>query len=142
MVTHTLNASLFNDPFFIGWDKFFKDIEHSHRNVSNFPPYNLVEMTEDTFLIELALAGFNIEDLDVSQDKNMLTIKGEIEADGQEKYIHKGIATRNFTRTFNLAEHIEVKHVTWQNGILAISLIRNVPEDKKPKTFKIKDING
>jgi len=136
---HTLD--LLNDPFFIGWDKFFKDVETSHRNVSNFPPYNLIEMTEDTFLIELALAGFNIDDIEVSQEKNTLIIKGEIEADGQEKYIHKGIATRNFTRTFNLAEHIEVKHVTWQNGILAISLFRNVPEDKKPKTFKIKDIN-
>ena len=137
---HTLD--LLNGPFFIGWDKFFKDVETSHRNVSNFPPYNLIEMTEDTFLIELALAGFNIDDIEVSQEKNTLTIKGEIEADGQEKYIHKGIATRNFTRTFSLAEHIEVKHVTWQNGILAISLFRNVPEDKKPKTFKIKDINN
>ena len=136
---HTLD--LLNDPFFIGWDKFFKDVETSHRNISNFPPYNLIEMTEDMFLIELALAGFNIDDIEVSQEKNTLTIKGEIEADGQEKYIHKGIATRSFTRTFNLAEHIEVKHVTWQNGILAISLFRNVPEDKKPKTFKIKDIN-
>lgn len=139
VVTHSLD--LFKDPFFIGWDKFFKDMETSHKNVSNFPPYNLVEMMEDTFLIELALAGFSIDDIEVTQEKNTLTIKGEIEADGQEKYIHKGIATRNFTRTFSLAEHIEVKHVTWLNGILSISLFRNVPESKKPKTFKIKDIN-
>jgi molecular chaperone IbpA len=132
---------LFNDPFFIGWDKFFKDVELSHKNASNFPPYNLVKITDDSYLIELALAGFSIDDIEVSQEKNMLTVKGEVESDGQEQYIHKGIATRNFTRTFALAEHIEVRHVTWQNGILSVSLFRNIPEDKKPKTFKIKDIN-
>jgi molecular chaperone IbpA len=92
-------------------------------------------------MIELALAGFSKDDIEVSQEKNNLTIKGNIEEDGQGEHIHKGIATRSFTRTFSLAENIEIKHVTWMNGILAVSLFRNTPEDQKPKTFKIKDIN-
>ena len=137
----TFSMDLFKDPFFIGWDSFFKEIESLPKNTSNYPPYNLIKFTDDTYMIELALAGFSKDDIEVSQEKNNLTIKGNIEEDGQEKYIHKGIAARNFTRTFSLAENIEIKHVTWMNGILAVSLFKNTPEDQKPKTFKIKDIN-
>jgi molecular chaperone IbpA len=137
----TFAMDLLKDPFFIGWDSFFKEIEGLPKNTSNYPPYNLVKFTDDTYMIELALAGFSKDDIEVSQEKNNLTIKGNIEEDGQESYIHKGIATRSFTRTFSLAEHIEIKHITWLNGILSVSLFRNVPENQKPKIFKIKDIN-
>jgi molecular chaperone IbpA len=137
----TFAMDLLKDPFFIGWDSFFKEIEGLPKNTSNYPPYNLVKFTDDTYMIELALAGFSKDDIEVSQEKNNLTIKGNIEEDGQESYIHEGIATRSFTRTFSLAEHIEIKHITWLNGILSVSLFRNVPENQKPKIFKIKDIN-
>lgn len=140
-MVNTFTLDLLKDPFFIGWDSFFKDIEKMPRSTSNYPPYDLVKFNDDTYMIELALAGFSKDDIEVSQEKNNLIIKGNIEDDGQENYIHKGIATRSFTRTFSLAEHIEIKHVTWLNGILAVTLVRNVPESQKPKTFKIKDLN-
>ena len=140
-MVNTFALDLLKDPFFIGWDSFLREIEGLPKNTTNYPPYNLVKFTDELFMIELALAGFSKDDIEVLQDKNTLIIKGDIEEDGQETYIHKGIATRNFSRTFSLAEHIEVKHVTWMNGILSITLIRNVPESQKPKTFKIKDIN-
>lgn len=140
-MVNTYTLDLFKDPFFIGWDSFFKDIEKLPKSTSNYPPYNLVKFNDDMYMIELALAGFSKDDIEVTQEKNNLTIKGQIEEDADEHYLHKGIATRNFTRTFSLAEHIEIKHVTWLNGILAVSLIRNVPESQKPKTFKIKDLN-
>lgn len=141
-MVNTYTLDLFKDPFFIGWDKFFKDIETLPKNSTNYPPHNLIKINEENYMIELALAGFTLEDIEVSQQDNVLTVKGAPEHDGQEGYIYKGIAMRDFIRTFQLAEYIEVKHITWMNGILAISLIRNVPEAKKPKTFKIKDING
>ena len=140
-MVNTFTLDLLKDPFFIGWDSFFKDIEKMPRSTSNYPPYDLVKFNDDTYMIELALAGFSKDDIEVSQEKNNLIIKGHIEDDGQENYIHKGIATRSFTRTFSLAEYIEIKHVTWLNGILAVTLVRNVPDSQKPKTFKIKDLN-
>lgn len=140
-MVNTRSLDLFKDPFFIGWDSFFKEIEGLPKNTSNYPPYNLVKFTDDLYMIELALAGFSKDDIEVSQEKNNLIIKGNIEEDAEEVYIHKGIATRNFTRTFSLAEYIEVKNVTWLNGILSISLVKNVPDNQKPKSFKIKDIN-
>lgn len=140
-MVNTYTLDLFKDPFFIGWDSFFKDVEKLTKSTSNYPPHNLVKFNDDMYMIELALAGFSKDDIEVTQEKNNLIIKGKIEEDSDEHYLHKGIATRNFTRTFTLAEHIEIKHVTWLNGILSVSLIRNVPESQKPKTFKIKDLN-
>jgi molecular chaperone IbpA len=139
---NTFALDLLKDPFFIGWDSFLREIEGLPKNTTNYPPYDLIKFSDELFMIELALAGFSKDDIEVLQDGNTLIIKGNIEKDGQETYIHKGIATRSFSRTFSLAEHIEVSHITWLNGILSVSLVRNVPESKKPKTFKIKDINN
>ena len=107
-------------------------------NSTNYPPYNLVEVGEDTYMIELALAGFNKEDVYVEQEKNVLTIKGSSKED-PNKYIHKGIGARDFTRTFSLSEYMIVAGVTMENGVLRVLVVRDVPEEAKPKKFEIMD---
>jgi molecular chaperone IbpA len=141
MVT-TFGMDFFNDPFFIGFNRDFDKLSriHTHATGTNYPPYNVITTDdEDVFFIELAVAGFAKEDLDISIKEQVLTVKGEIkESKDEAKYAHRGIATRKFTREFALAEFIEVTGATAENGMLKISLERIVPEDKKPKTIKIK----
>jgi molecular chaperone IbpA len=137
-VVNTFTWDLFKDPFFIGWDRHFQDLEKVMHNSTNYPPYNLVEVSEDTYMIELALAGFNKEDISVEQEKNVLTIKGSSKED-PSKYIHKGIGARDFTRTFSLSEYMIVAGVTMENGVLRVLVVRDVPEEAKPKKFEILD---
>ena len=107
-MVNAFTLDLFKDPFFIGWDRHFQDLEKVMHNSTNYPPYNLVEVSEDTYMIELALAGFKKEDISIEQEKNVLTIKGSSEED-ENKYIHKGIGARAFTRTFSLSEYMKPK---------------------------------
>jgi molecular chaperone IbpA len=85
------------------------------------------------------LAGFKREDISVEQEKNVLTIKGSSESENETTYIHKGIGARSFARTFSLSEFMEVAAVAMSDGILKVLVIRNVPEEAKPKTFEILD---
>jgi molecular chaperone IbpA len=138
-MVNTFTLDLFKDPFFIGWDRQFKDLEKVMHNSTNYPPYNLVEMGEDTYLIELALAGFKKEDISVEQEKNVLTIKGSSEDEDSNKYLHKGIGARSFARTFSLSEYMNVAGVAMENGVLRVLIVRLVPEEAKPKKFDIMD---
>ena len=108
-------------------------------NSTNYPPYNLAQVGEDSYMIELALAGFKREDISVEQEKNVLTIKGSSESEDETTYIHKGIGARSFARTFSLSEFMEVAAVAMSDGILKVFIVRNVPEEAKPKTFEILD---
>ena len=134
----TFTLDLFKDPFFIGWDRHFQDLEKVMHNSTNYPPYNLVEVSEDTYMIELALAGFKKEDISIEQEKNVLTIKGSSEED-ENKYIHKGIGARAFTRAFSLSEYMNVAGVVMENGVLRVLIVKLVPEEARPKTFEILD---
>ena len=137
-MVNALTLDLFKDPFFIGWDRHFQDLEKVMHNSTNYPPYNLVEVSEDTYMIELALAGFKKEDISIEQEKNVLTIKGSSEED-ENKYIHKGIGARAFTRTFSLSEYMNVAGVVMENGVLRVLIVKLVPEEARPKTFEILD---
>jgi len=141
MVTQ-FSMDFFNDPFFIGFNRDFDKLSriHTHATGTNYPPYNVITTdNEDVFFIELAVAGFAKEDLEVSVKDQVLTVKGEIKDSKDEPtYAHRGIATRKFTREFALGEFIEVTGAVAENGMLKISLERIVPEDKKPKSIKIK----
>jgi len=137
-MVNTFTLDLFKDPFFIGWDRHFQDLEKVMHNSTNYPPYNLVEVSEDTYMIELALAGFKKEDISIEQEKNVLTIKGSSEED-ENKYIHKGIGARAFTRTFSLSEYMNVAGVVMENGVLRVLIVKLVPEEARPKTFEILD---
>jgi molecular chaperone IbpA len=128
--------------FAVGFDNIFDELSRINQQQSstNYPPYNIVKRSEDNFVIELAVAGFNEGDISITIEKNVLTITGEQTAtDGEEvEYLHRGISARNFTRTFTLAEHVEVAGASAENGILRIELERQVPEEQKPKTVAIK----
>jgi molecular chaperone IbpA len=137
-MVNAFTLDLFKDPFFIGWDRHFQDLEKVMHNSTNYPPYNLVEVSEDTYMIELALAGFKKEDISIEQEKNVLTIKGSSEED-ENKYIHKGIGARAFTRAFSLSEYMNVAGVVMENGVLRVLIVKLVPEEARPKTFEILD---
>lgn len=134
--TGTWNT-LFNDPFFIGFDKMIDRLSNTSHQQSGFPPYNVRKIDEDTFVVELAVAGYNKASLEVTEHDGVLTIKGERPEDSEE-YVHKGIAGRKFTRTFSLAEYMFVDSADLNDGMLYIVIKRDIPEEKKPKTIKIK----
>ena len=127
-----------NDPFFIGFQPNVQTWSNLS-NQGNYPPYNLIKIDEDNYMVELALAGFKKEDISVEQEKNVLTIKGSSESLEENSYIHKGIGARSFTRTFSLSEFMEVAGVMMADGVLKVLVVRNVPEEAKPKSFDILD---
>lgn len=125
----------------IGFDNLFEQLNRTFANSKtdgNYPPHNVVKLDDTHFVIELAVAGFAESEIDVELKENVLTVKGErAKKDDEVEYLHKGISARNFTRTFPLAEHIEVRGATVQNGILAIALEQVVPEEQKAKKIAI-----
>lgn len=129
--------SLLNDPFFIGFDKMFNRLSNATNQQSGFPPYNVRKNDEDSYIVELAVAGYNKESIEITEHDGVLTIKGERPEDAEE-YVHKGIAGRKFTRTFTLAEYMFVDGAELKDGMLYVSIKREIPEEKKPKTVKIK----
>ena len=141
---HTLDLPSFVNQVHrqtIGFDRMFEDLNRTFANSrtdGNYPPHNVVKLDDTHYVIEVAVAGFAQDEVNVELKENILTVTGE-QAKQNEKieYLHKGISTRNFVRTFPLAEHIEVRGATIRNGILSIALEHIVPEDMKPKTIAI-----
>lgn len=131
---------LFKDPFFIGFNRELDRFNNIHREATrqSFPPYDLVKLDEDTYKLSLAIAGFSKDEVEVSVDNGSLIIKGEKTEETSNEVLHKGIAARKFTRTFALGEYMEVDRAEMADGILSIFVERNIPEEKKPKTIKIK----
>ena len=122
----------------IGFDSMFNRLEKLNEKQSGYPPHNVVKHDDNRFEIAIAVAGFSEKDLFVEQEENVLTIASkDVDLNGDKEYIHKGIATRKFSKTFTLGEFIEVKEVSLVDGILSIYLEKNVPEEKRPKTFTI-----
>ena len=125
----------------VGFDQMFDQLNRTFMNSKadgTYPPHNVVKIDDTHYAIELAVAGFNEEEIDVELKDNVLTVKGEQIKEEQEiEYLHKGISARNFVRTFPLAEHIEVRGATVKNGILAIALEQVIPEEDKPKRIPI-----
>lgn len=126
-------------PFAIGFDRTFQLLERAAQVPSNvsYPPYNIVKIDDESYSVDLAVAGFSKKDISISKEAESLTIEGKIEDKGSKEFVHKGLATRAFKRTFTLAEEIIVEGAKLENGILSISLKRVVPEEKKPVSIKI-----
>jgi molecular chaperone IbpA len=127
----------------IGFDRMFEELnrEFANSKSTGYPPYNVVQENEDEYTISLAIAGFSMADLDITLEKNVLTIEGTSPDVPEGKtYLHKGIGNRNFRRQFTLAEHIEVKDAELENGMLHINLVRNIPEAQKPKKIAIREV--
>ena len=143
------NINTLTDPFgfsrltkdTIGFDEIFKRLSTFTEPLSKiptYPPYNIKKTADNTYVIEVAVAGFAEDELDVELKDGVLSIKGEqAKKEVDVEYQHKGISTRNFTRTFTLGEHVEVRGATVKNGILAVALELVVPEEKQPKKIAI-----
>ncbi len=129
----------------VGFDRLFEELNRDFTNSKStgYPPYNVAELNNDEWMISVAVAGFGMENLDITLDKNTLTVEGTAPGGDEEvKYLHKGIGGRNFRRSFTLAEHIEVEGAELKNGILNIHLVRNVPEALQPKKIAIKTLDN
>lgn len=144
-MTNTLTLRSFDIPsihkFAVGFDNVFDEILRlsNQQKDTNYPPYNIVKHSDNKFVIELAVAGFKEGDITVTLDKNTLTIEGSqsVDLDTNVEYLHRGISARNFTRTFTLADHVEVVDAVVTNGIMGITLERQVPEELQPKKIAI-----
>ena len=140
---HTLDLPSFVNQIHrqtIGFDRMFEELNRTFANSrqDNYPPHNVVKLDDTHYVIEVAVAGFAEDEIDVELKENVLTVRGEQSKKEQEvEYLHKGISARNFVRTFPLAEHIEVRGATVKNGILSILLELVVPEEEKAKKIAI-----
>jgi len=127
---------------FIGFERIFDELErsrtgNSNNNNSGYPPHNVIRIDDDNYEIELAVAGFDKSDIEVTFKDDVLSIEGKKEGKEENGYIHRGISNRKFTKTFNLSEHIEIRGADLVNGILSVRLERVIPEEHRPKIIKI-----
>ena len=131
------------DKFFIGFDDQFNRLSKLHddltKSIPNYPPYNIKKTGDNTYVIELAVAGFAKQDIEIELAENTMIVKGNIDSSDEDPYLFKGIANRAFTRTFALDEQIEIRDAAMLNGMLKIFLKRIIPEHKKPKKIEVKD---
>lgn len=133
----TTRLSLFSSPLLLGFDEFERTLDRIAKNsAEGYPPYNIERIGEDGYRITLALAGFTADDLSVQVEDNQLVIRGRQQDDRSRVYLHRGIAARQFQRSFVLAEGVEVVGASLDNGLLNIDLKRPLPEPKI-RTIKI-----
>ena len=126
-------------PFGVGFDEMFKRLDKIHSQPQgNYPRYNIVKLDEDQFVIEIAAAGFSKKDFSIDLKDLSLRVKAGKDEEVSKDFIHQGIAARSFERVFALAEHVKVKEATYSDGILAIKLVREIPEAEKPIQIKVK----
>ena len=142
-MTKTLTLRSLDIPsihkFGIGFDNMFEELMRLNaQGQTNYPPYNVVKLTEDKFNIEVACAGFAEGEIEINLDNRVLTVTGnKVVQDIVVDYLHKGISDRGFIREFTIAEHVEVIGAIMKDGIRTINLERIVPEEKKPKSIAI-----
>jgi molecular chaperone IbpA len=134
--TNSLNRAL------VGFDKFFDDFENRFATQisQNYPPYNIIKTGENTYEIQVAVSGFDKEDISVEVDQNQLTIKGKSATPNEavsRHYLYRGLSSRDFTRNWTLADHIQVETGNIKNGVLTIYLKRVIPDSLLPRKIKI-----
>ena len=132
------------DNFFVGFDDQFNRIAKLHddltKNIPNYPPFNIKKTDENKYVIEMAVAGFSKQELEIEFADDKLIVKGNAKDDNSAvEWLHKGIAARNFTHTFALNDQVEIQGAELINGMLKIALERIIPEHKKPKQIEIQE---
>ena len=128
-----LNRSL------IGFDRMFSELNEHCMISTNYPPHNVYQKDENNYAIEVAVAGFSMDEIEIEAGQNKLTLKGERQQkDDTVEYLHRGLALRDFTQTFTLADHVVVMDARIKDGILTIDLQRQLPEALKPRKIDIK----
>ena len=127
----------------IGFDRLFNVLDEVQRTAEeSFPPYNIERIDENRFQISVALAGFTPDEVALTAEQNVLTLEGK-KADKEDKiFLHRGISTRNFKRQFNLADYVQVKSAEFDNGLLKIELVREIPEAMKPRRIAINGVSA
>jgi molecular chaperone IbpA len=144
---HTFSDLSKFDKYFVGADQMFKKFNdmaaQTAEVVSKYPPYNIKKIDDNTYVVEMAIAGFGKQDIELTLEDNKLVIKGNTETtESAENYLYRGISDRAFTRQFTLADNIEIKNADLFNGMLKIWLEAIIPESKKPKKIHVNDINS
>ena len=130
-------TTLFPRSSFVGFDHLFNELEYTAKHSNDhYPPHNIIKTSESDYLIELAVAGFSQDELTVEVKDRTLTVTGEHVSKGRD-FIHRGISTKKFKRTFRLSEHVNVHGADIQDGILAIELKYVIPEDQRPRKISI-----
>jgi len=121
----------------IGMDEWFRRFDSTFETHTNYPPYNLVRESSIDFRLEIALAGYRREDIEVTTEWNKLFIEAKKVSDTDDEYLHQGLAKRAFTRSWTLSDDVEVKDVSFENGLLTIKLNRVIPEHQKKKVYQL-----
>jgi molecular chaperone IbpA len=121
----------------IGMDEWFKRFDTAFETHTNYPPYNLVKESSVDFRLEIALAGYKREDIEVTTEWNKLFVEAKKSGDSSDEYLHQGLAKRAFTRTWTLSDDVVVGDVSYVDGLLTIKLNRVIPEHQKKKVYEI-----
>jgi len=123
----------------VGFDRVFDLIDQTANYQANdtYPPYNIERASEDQYRISLALAGFSPDEVTITAEQNVLTVEGSKAQKAETEYLYQGISARPFRRVFNLADYVQVKDAAFENGLLKIELVREVPEAMKPRRIAI-----
>lgn len=136
--TQALNRAL------VGFDRIFEDMERrlASQLSSNYPPFNISKIGDNLYDISIAVTGFEKSEIHVQVESNELTVKGQrVQSEIQEhEYLHRGLALRDFERSFTLAEHMKVNKAEIKNGILSIQIRREIPEEMKPRVIDIVEV--
>jgi molecular chaperone IbpA len=119
----------------VGFGPVFRDFQVP---TSNYPPHNIVQISDNEFYLELAVAGFKKDEVTMEEHQGLLTIKGDKKTEPESVYQYRGIASRSFSKSFRIAEYFEVANASMEDGILRVSFVRNVPEEAKPKLIAIR----
>jgi len=143
MVSTTLTTHPFDrvKTYSIGFDRMFDTLFDENVSTTNYPPYNIVKVSDSEYAIQIAVAGFDKKDIEIETKENTLTVKSvekKEELVDDTTYLHKGISNRAFTRSFTISDDVVVKGATYENGLLNVELERIIPEEKKPRLIKIK----
>jgi molecular chaperone IbpA len=126
----------------IGFDRLFDLAESAQRATEdNYPPYNIERHGEDSYQISPAVAGFSPDEISITAEQNVVTIEGNKPEKAESEFLYRGISTRHFKRQFNLADYVQVKNVSFDNGLLKIELVREIPEPMKPRRIAINGNN-
>jgi len=126
----------------IGFDRVFNLLENAPQAVDSWPPYDIERSDENSYRVTIAVAGFSQDDLDISHEPNLLIVSGERKDQEQVQYLHRGLPARPFTRRFELADHMKVIGASLNNGLLKIDLVREVPEEMKPRRIAVATADG
>jgi len=126
----------------IGFDRLFDLAESAQRaSEDNYPPYNIERLGEDSYQISLAVAGFSPEEISITAEQNAVTIEGKKPEMADREFLYRGISNRVFKRQFNLADYVQVRNASFDNGLLLIELVREIPEAMKPRRIAINGSN-